>query len=68
MGLFEFMKIVASGEPVELFDVDSKFCASANDYTGIFSNWMEWEVVTFYSVWNESKHETKTHVEVRKVK
>lgn len=66
MSLADLLKVVASGEPVEVFDVESKTCE--NPYiSNFFEDWMQWDVIYFYSIWNESKKETKTHIEVKRV-
>ena len=68
INLAEFIQIASDGEPIEAFDIESKYCTSVFDVDSPMIEWHEWEVVSFYSVWNNSKKETKTHVEVRKIK
>ena len=67
MLLSDFIKIAAAGEPIEAFDIESKVCTSPFDVDSEFIEWHEWEVVSFYSIWNDSRKETKTHVEVKHI-
>lgn len=68
MLLSDFIKVAADGEPIEAFDIETKYCSNVFDIDSPMCDWHLWEVVSFYSIWNASRHETKTHVEVRRIK
>lgn len=64
MTLDELMQVKASGEPIEVFDT-TKMEMYHPEKEKMLSEWNNYEVLSFYSLWNESSKETKTHVEVK---
>lgn len=64
MTLEDLLKVAASGEPVEVHDVESH--DTYHPYSEALPHeWMEYEIRHFYSVWNDSSKNTKTVIEVR---
>lgn len=66
MLLSDLLQVVATGEHIEVFVIDT------NDMYHPFNEimpkeWNEYQVRHFYSVLNESKKDSKTHIEVTEV-
>ena len=63
MGLDDLLKVVASGEDVEVFNLETHEMYHPFKEE-LPKEWYEYEVRHFYSLWNASEKETKTRIEV----
>lgn len=63
MGLDDLLKVVASGENVEVFNLETHEMYHPFKEE-LPKEWYEYEVRHFYSLWNTSAKETKTRIEV----
>lgn len=60
--LVEFLQAAASGEQIEIIDIENQECGSPEQ----IDNWHEYTVKHFYSLFNPATKETYTQVEVKR--